>query len=77
MSDYNLIQSLQTKPEKTPLPPGKKYSEHVVVVEGNDVKIHIPTREEENLTRYINENQGVFDKYNFNKMMRDLRGIRG
>lgn len=77
MSEYDLLRSLQEKPEKTPLPPGKKYLEKSVVVEGEAIAIHIPAREEENFARYIDENNGFFDKYDFNQMMRELRGIRG
>jgi len=77
MKDFPLIESLQTPDEKTPIPKGHKYVQHDVVVEGEHLKVNIPEKESDNFQAFIVKNDAKLDKYNFNKIMRELRGIRG
>ena len=77
MKDFPLIKSLQTPDERTPLPRGHKYTQHEVVVEGDTITVNIPEKESDKFAEFIAENQGSVDKYSFNKIMRELRGIRG
>ena len=76
MSKYPFIQSLQAKNDKTELPRGHKYSKFEVVVEGEKVTVHIPKSESETFLTEIEALEEV-DKYHFNKIMREVRGIRG
>ena len=76
MSDFPLIKSLQTKNEKTPLPSGRQYTKFKVVVEGEEMIVHIPVKESKKFEAIL-EGSDNMDKYNFNEIMRDLRGIRG
>ena len=77
MAEFPLIKSLQTPDDKTPLPKGHKYTKHDVVVEGENITVNIPEKESNRFQSFIEESGGDLDKYNFNKIMRDLRGIRG
>lgn len=76
MSDFPLIQSLQEKNDKTALPKGHLYEKLAVVVENEEIIVHIPKREIENFSTMCNEGE-TLDKYTFNKIMRKVRGIRG
>lgn len=76
MSDFSLIKSLQEQSTKTPLPKGHKYKEMVVEVEGEEITVHIPSKEVESFVLMC-EGDGTLDKYSFNIILREVRGIRG
>lgn len=76
MSNFPLIRSLQTPNKVNPLPKGHKYSEYNVVVEGENKKVYIPISEGERFQKEL-ETVDEMDKYYFNRIMRDVRGIRG
>ena len=76
MSDFPLIRSLQKKNDKTPLPKGHLYEEIVVEVEGQEITVNIPQKEVENFALMCS-GDGPMYKYTFNKIMREVRGIRG
>jgi len=77
MKDFPLIKSLEAVDERTPLPKGHKYTKHTVIVEGKSIIANIPERETEKFEAFIKDCGGEADKYSFNKIMHDLRGIRG
>lgn len=79
MTDFSLIKSLQSTENKTKLPPGHKYVKLNVIVENENITVHIPEKEAKSFeTEYkLLSEQGYFNKYLFNKAMRMFRGIRG
>lgn len=76
MSDFPLIESLQDKNNKTPLPKGHEYRKYTISVDGTETLVHIPLRETKLFEETVGES-GKMDKYSFNKLMREVRGIRG
>lgn len=76
MSDFSLIRSLQEKDNKTPLPRGHKYTQYEIVVEKEKLTVHIPIKEAETFENAVGNTENM-DKYNFSKIMRQVRGIRG
>ena len=76
MSTFELLKSLQNPPkDKKVLPRGIKYAEHTVIVETQEVLVHVPSREAE---AFISESKDKdFSLSEFNKLMRKFRGIRG
>ena len=76
MKDFPLIRSLQDKSDKTPLPKGHKYAEYEVTVEGETMTVNIPVNETEAFESALEETD-LMDKYSFNRIMREVRGIRG
>lgn len=76
MSEFSLIKRLQEKTDKTPIPTGHKYETLEVDVEGEKVTVHIPLKEAEQFTIMCNDSEPM-NKYSFNKIMREFRGIRG
>ncbi len=76
MSEFPLIQSLGKTNDKTPLPKGHKYQKYMVVVEGQKLVVHIPLKETETFETTWGDRTSM-DKYSFNKLMREVRGIRG
>jgi len=76
MKEFPLIRSLQEKNDKTSLPKGHLYEKLSVKVEGEEILVHIPKKEVESFTSKC-DGDGPLNKYLFNKIMREVRGIRG
>lgn len=79
MTDYSLIKSLQNPKldDKTPLPPGRKYTEMKVIVEGEERTIFIPSREHPNVLQDENIDIENLTYERFKELLRKYRGIRG
>lgn len=79
MSKYGLIKQLENpvKDDKTQLPKGIEYRQKTVIVEGEERLVNIPAKEVGEFDRLITEAGHKISATTFNKIMREVRGIRG
>lgn len=77
MTDFPLIKGLQNpeKDEKTPLPRGIKYAKFDVIVENEEMTVHVPEREAAGFEQEIAKAE--LSRYDFKQILRKYRGVRG
>ncbi len=77
MTDFSLIERLNTKEEESPLAKGVQYQEYEIHVDGKPLTVNIPLREADNFEVYITEQDTPLTRKSLKLMLRQFRGIRG
>ncbi len=77
MTDFSLIERLNTKEEESPLAKGVQYQEYEITVDGNPQTVNIPLREADNFESFITENDSPLTRKSLKVVLRQFRGIRG
>jgi len=77
MEKYSLIGQLD-ETQETPepkLPPGIKYQQYEILVEGKEMVVNIPLRETATFEQILSEYETI-DREQMNEVLRHVRGIR-
>lgn len=78
--NFSLLQQLNEKHDKvteeSPFPPGIKYQEYTLEIDGNDVQVFIPLRECEAFEETLSTQSKYLDGDTLRDVLRKHRGIK-